>query len=228
MQSERPSTRKDDGYEDPAAMKEKVKAAAAARSSEKSAGAGLLTPLVPVVGHEETFERAATADELLDNATTAAAELSAEAKVKLDKQYQCFVKCRDHGSHPKNRPSHGLYLTSYPQQGLPVKFDGWYSNQKPNLKEPYYPLQVLCQVCAHDLGRNTPLPVRKLNAQGDIQIEDRFLWRRPRDNARARIEGETRVFPQSGQSQNRGRDEALARSRAEYARTGNPAFEVVE
>jgi hypothetical protein len=119
------------------------------------------------------------------------------------------VKCRN--THPEGQPSHGVYLTINPENGT-VQNDQWKSAYKPNAKSAWYE-DILCQVCLRYYGQKVTLPVT-LGKGGSFTVDQRWLWRRPKDPKRASIEGESRANPMGLNSQNNGREEANRRAAA--------------
>lgn len=187
-----------------------VRQMAAQRQAAKSATESRLTAIVPMPDDDQQAAEAMRVDDLLSEIAAQIEPVEETTLKQLDEVYLVFVKCRN--THRHGQPAHGLYLKSYPTS-LEVDWDQWRTRYKTPFEKPYYQLEVPCQVCAmNDLI--VPLPVSKTSDRGDIRVEPRWLWRRPKDPARAAIEGETRVFSLSHSTSNMGRDEALARVEA--------------
>ncbi len=176
-----------------------------------------LAPLIPMHGDPEGIAAAMDAEAMYNQAIAEAPAMAETQRKKLDKAYIVYVKCRE--GHAPHHPPHGIYLTEYPVTES-IAWDKWQARYK-KADERYYPLDVMCQVCALE-NRAIPLStVTKASSEGDIVVNKRFLWRRPRDPKRAAIEGETRVFEMGMETQNIGRRDALAKSKA-------AGFEVLE
>lgn len=191
-----------------AALKEAVKANAGGRASRAQALAPVPPP-IPMPGDEEGIKATLDAASEYDSVMGTPA-VDATLRQKLGETYRVYVNCRE--SHAPNHPPHGLYLVNYPDSGE-VPYDGWYARyKKPD--ERYYPNEVLCQVCALE-NRSVPLQgVSKTSPEGAIHIEPRALMRVARDQKRAQIERQHRVFLSGYESVNGGRRDALARAKA--------------
>lgn len=192
---------------------EQVKAAvaqAAAQRQAKKAVEAPMAPMIPMTGDVAGIEAAASAEAMLLQMDATAGAIDDERWEKLNATYHVFVKCRN--SHKPGRVAHAIYLTEYPRSTT-IPHDKWYARKvKEDAKAPYYQPKVYCQACLLD---EITMPVdaaRPISAVGDLQVDPRWLWRRPKDPARAKVEGETRVFGSSLESQNIGRREALARA----------------
>lgn len=131
----------------------------------------------------------------------------------MDAEYTFFIKCRY--PHPAGAPQHGIYLRGYPHERV-VKGTDWKSGYKPQIDAPWHGEHVLCQVCLRYLNREVPLdvtPVRKPGLPpGSFEINDRWLWKRPKNARRLVVENETRVRRVGYETGNLGLDEANQRA----------------
>lgn len=190
-------------------VKAVVAQAAATRQAKKAVEAPM-APLIPMTGDVAGIEEAANAEALLLQMDASLGVVDDDRWAKLNATYHVFVKCRN--THKVGRSPHAIYLTEYPRS-TSVPYTNWYARRvKEDPKAPYYQLKVLCQACLLD-EQTMPLDAARIvSPVGDLEVDPRWLWRRPKDPARAKVEGETRVFGSSLESQNIGRREALARA----------------
>jgi|LakMenEpi03Aug12_release.lakeMendotaPanAssembly.Ray.scaffolds.fasta_scaffold02209_8 hypothetical protein len=193
-------------HADAANIATQLKELSASRATVEKA-TNLLTPMFPIDGDNEKEVEAA--DVLLEEVYKQQRRRTEEEKDNENSIYHFFVKCRN--QHPEGQPSHGVYLTLNPETGL-VRSDQWKSAYKPNPKSAWYE-DILCQVCLRYYGQKVELPV-VVGAGGSFTVDQRWLWRRPKDPKRASIEGESRANPMGLPSQNNGRDEANRRAAA--------------
>lgn len=188
-----------------------VAAAKAARAAEKAASAATMAPLIPMSTDDEGIAAAAEAEALMLAMEAQVGQVDEGRWAKLNETYHVFVRCRN--THRTGRVPHGIYLKEYPRSTR-VPYDGWYARKvKEDPSKPYFMPTVYCQACLLD-GHQFPLDAaRVVSPQGDLEIDPRWLCRRPKDPKRAAVEGETTVFARQLESQNMGRREQLARSR---------------
>ena len=202
----KPKSNKREEHADAASIGAQLKELSSSRATVEKA-TNLLTPMFPIDGDNEKEVEAA--DVLLEEVYKQQRLRTDEEKDKENSIYHFFVKCRN--THPEGQPSHGVYLTLNPESGT-VQNDQWKSAYKPNAKSAWYE-DILCQVCLRYYGQKTALPVA-LGKGGSFTVDQRWLWRRPKDPKRASIEGESRANPMGLQSQNNGREEANRRAAA--------------
>ena len=202
----KPKSNKREEHADAASIGAQLKELSSSRATVEKA-ANLLTPMFPIDGDNEKEVEAA--DVLLEEVYKQQRLRTDEEKDKENSIYHFFVKCRN--THPEGQPSHGVYLTLNPESGT-VQNDQWKSAYKPNPKSAWYE-DILCQVCLRYYGQKTTLPVT-LGRGGSFTVDQRWLWRRPKDPKRAAIEGESRANPMGLNSQNSGREEANRRAAA--------------
>jgi len=202
----KPKSNKREEHADAASIGAQLKELSSSRATVEKA-ANLLTPMFPIDGDNEKEVEAA--DVLLEEVYKQQRLRTDEEKDKENSIYHFFVKCRN--THPEGQPSHGVYLTLNPESGT-VQNDQWKSAYKPNAKSAWYE-DILCQVCLRYYGQKTTLPVT-LGKGGSFTVDQRWLWRRPKDPKRAAIEGESRANPMGLNSQNNGREEANRRAAA--------------
>ena len=202
----KPKSNKREEHADAASIGAQLKELSSSRATVEKA-ANLLTPMFPIDGDNEKEVEAA--DVLLEEVYKQQRLRTDEEKDKENSIYHFFVKCRN--THPEGQPSHGVYLTLNPESGT-VQNDQWKSAYKPNPKSAWYE-DILCQVCLRYYGQKTTLPVT-LGRGGSFTVDQRWLWRRPKDPKRAAIEGESRANPMGLNSQNNGREEANRRAAA--------------
>jgi len=189
------------------ATKDLVRVAGARRAAKAQAEAPL-APMIPMTDDPTAIAATVSAEEQYQAMIAAQPAIDEAKRVKLSTAYDVFVKCRQ--THAPNHPPHGIYLTEYPSGGS-IAWDKWKARYK-KADERYFPLDVLCQVCTLE-GRSMPLDaVTKTSPEGDITINQRFLWRRPRDPKRLALEGETRVFDLGMDTQNIGRRKAIQKA----------------
>ena len=193
-------------HADAANIATQLKELSASRATVEKA-TNLLTPMFPIDGDNEKEVEAA--DVLLEEVYKQQRRRTEEEKDKENSIYHFFVKCRQ--MHPEGQPSHGIYLTLNPEGGS-VKPDQWKSAYRPDPKSAWYE-DILCQVCLRHYGQKVPLPVTATSG-GAFTVDQRWLWRRPKDPKRAAIEGESRANPYGSPVQNQGRDEANRRAAA--------------
>lgn len=198
------------------AVKEKAAERRAERAQE-AGGAGAMPRLLPMPGDDAAIDAQVEADLNLETAAAQIREQSEEVLRKLTETYVVYVRCPV--KHPRNRPPHALYLSEYPR-GIDVPADKWYSRQKPKAEDPFYPLDVFCQTCLLE-GTHTSAKVAKTSADGALRVEPRHLFRYPKDPARFKVEGITRVFNTAHASANEERLKAMQRAR-------DAGFEVYE
>lgn len=199
--------------ESPAEIKaqiEAVKAASQERTLSRKEGnaitKSLLTPLIPIAG--EDTDLAYRTDVALEAAEKAAREEEERrARIEAD-TYLYYVRCRK--SHRGGMPPHGVYLTRNPGTGA-VAMNEWYSRYKTK-EQVIYDRQVVCQVCLWQSGERNMLNVN-IGNDGTFTVDDRWLWRRPKDEARAKIEGDTRANEVAAKSSNEGRMESMQRAK---------------
>jgi hypothetical protein len=179
--------------------------------------AGRVTTLVPV--GPETVHDVSRADEMLSKASKDGADEAIKRAAAGAENYVFFVKCRiSHGKDPQGRPlpQHGIYLlrnTNDPTdpRGRTVKQTEWYSRYKPKATDPWTG-PVVCQVCLQQRGEEVELDVDMEGRRGEFSVRPRWLWRRPKDEARLRVEGETRANEVGIRSANMGREDASNRA----------------
>lgn len=136
-------------------------------------------------------------------------------KAELDQQmaeandaYQYYVKCRrGHG----DLPSHGIYLTRNPGPDAVKPSEWWAVGYKPKTTDTYFADGIMCQICLMHRGEKVMLDV-DMDQRGWFTVRPRWLWRRPKDPKRARVEGETRASDLGPPAVNFGRREAMERS----------------
>lgn len=212
------------------ALAEAIKAQAATRASavanvapqdraEHIAKNGLNTIIAPmfVIDGDADTLAAANAYEIAQEELRKQHEAMLAVKSEfMDAEYTFFIKCRY--PHPAGAPQHGIYLKGYPHERI-VKGTEWKSGYKPQMDAPWHGAQVLCQVCLRYLNREVPLDVTALPGKaglpaGSFEINDRWLWKRPKDPKRLVIENETRVRRVGWETGNLGLDAAEERSKA--------------
>jgi hypothetical protein len=194
--------------------KAEVAAARAARDAEKAAKTSSAAgPMIPMSKDDAGIAAAASAEALMLEMEANVGVIDEARWKKLDETYHVFVRCRN--THRTGRVAHGIYLSEYPRT-TSVPYTKWYARKvKEDPAQAYYMPRVYCQACLLD---NIQFPldaVRVVSPQGDLEIDPRWICRRPKDPKRALVEGETTVFTRQLESQNMGRREALARSRKE-------------
>jgi len=204
----KPKVARREEHADAASIGAQLKELSSSRAAVEKA-TNLLTPMFPIDGDNEKEVEAA--DVLLEEVYKQQRRRTDEEKDKENSIYHFFVKCRN--THPEGQPSHGIYLTRNPEDGN-VQPDEWKSAYKPNAKSAWYE-DILCQVCLRYYGQKVVLPVAMVPGKpGSFSVDQRWLWRRPKDPKRAAIEGESRANPMGLPSQNNGRDEANRRAAA--------------
>lgn len=192
-----------------------IAASKAKRQGAKTPDAVAATALIPMTTDAAGIEEALSAEATLLQMSADAGRIDDETWEKLNETYIVFVKCRH--THKAGRPAHALYLKDYPR-GTAIHHTNWRARVvKETFEAPYYQPTVRCQACLFDDFVKTVDAVTITSPEGDLEVDPRWICRRPRQTERARIEGETCVFARGLPTQNQHRHEANARVRAEYA-----------
>lgn len=165
----------------------------------------LITPLIPMPEHEAEFY---DAKKELEKAVVAKVErIKSDIDVE-DKTHLFFYRCRRCNLH-------AFYFTVNPSRtGGIVKQEAWYSTYK-RKNELFYMMtgRPLCQSCLAN-GEKIEVPVAQANSDGSFIPEDRWVFARARDPKRLAVEGEFRAKALANESQNTGRNAAMARAKA--------------
>lgn len=171
-----------------------------------------ITPMFVIEGDGETIAQSMTFEEAQAEMQKLHEKRLAERAEYLDEEYIYFIKCRN--VHPEGLSSHGIFLKSYPHNNI-VRGDQWKSGYKPTFEQLHHG-PIVCQVCLRYTNRSVPLDVTLLadpkSPAGTFEIDNRWLWKRPKKQERLIVEGETRAKRVSWTTGNTGVEEAEQRA----------------